>query len=86
MCSSGPDAARASSVHMENWGNYQANYPFSQRSCRQQLSILNASEENIKSIIDKYAVMCLKRVFLHKIRDDVSVFLPVFYILKVFKI
>lgn len=86
MCSSGPDAPIASSVHMETWGNDQANYPFSQISCRQQLSILDASEENIKSIIDKYAIMCLKRMFLHKLRGDVSVFLSVFHILKVFKI
>lgn len=83
MCLSGPDAAIASSVHMETEGNYWANYPFSQISCLQQLSILDASEENIKSIVDKYAIMCLEDV--SSLRDDVSVFLPVICILKVFK-
>lgn len=80
LCLSGPDAALASSVHMETWGNYWANYPFSQISwlnC-QLLSILDASEENMQSIVDKYAITCLKRAFLHKPRDDVSIFLPVF--------
>lgn len=62
MGSSGPDAAIASSVHMETWGNYWANYPFSQISCLQQLSILDASEENIKSIVDGYAILCLEEV------------------------
>lgn len=66
MCSSGPDATAASSVHMETWENYQANYPFSQISCCQQLSVLDASEENIKSIVDKYAIMFLKKLVLHK--------------------
>lgn len=47
MCLSGSDAI-ASSVHIENWGDDQTNDPFSQISCLQQLSTLDALEENLK--------------------------------------